>query len=147
MIEPPEAPLFDRHERNFLETFLLLIAVFASIPLLHGEPGSKLLDEKLDDFTVVLWGTCLLLGCLLILVGQWWPRLSTWLSYSFQRGGLQLLGTSAIVYAFVIWQSADTFTDVSYPFSVHLSFGIACWLQGIYLTLKMRRMKALMKRG
>lgn len=95
-------PLYS--QKNPYQTFLLVLSVAASLPLLRGHPGSAILERQLSSDAVLLWGLCLLAGSLVALVGEFWPG-HTWVGLIFERAGIGLVAVAALVYATVVWGS------------------------------------------
>lgn len=95
-------PLYS--QRNPYQVFLLGLSIIGSIPLLRGYPASSVLASQLSHTAVIFWGTCLLIGSVVALAGEFWPG-HTWDGLVIERAGLSLVGLAAAVYAVVVWTS------------------------------------------
>lgn len=128
-------------QRNPFQTFLLGFGVAASVPLVRGESGSALLEAELSDLAVILWGTALLLGSILGLLGMVWPRhpdTRAWTGLVIERTGLLLVGGVGAVYALAVFQSVDDKADVAYIVGVQSAFVGACLWRVIQISRRMR---------
>jgi hypothetical protein len=136
---------------NPFEVFILALALASSYGLIHGQSGSKVLDDRLNAEVVILWGACLAFGSALALVGVWCYRrqerlvAGLWL----ESGGLVLVGLAASIYGFVILKAAHEFGDVRFSSCVTIAFAAACFMragQGYLALWRTRRIYLVLQR-
>lgn len=129
-------------QKNAYQTFLLLLSILSSLPLLEGHANSAALDRELDDTTLLLWGTCLLGGSTIALLGEFW-RGHTWTGLVIERFGVAVVGVAALVYSWVVWRAAGSQTDVAFVASITSAYGLACaWRTG-QITRRLRWIRQL----
>lgn len=124
-------------QRNPHQTFLLLLSVLSSVPLLRGQTNSAILERELDDTTVILWGITLLIGSVIALAGSFWPR-HTWDALVIERFGLALVGAAALIYSAVVWASASEKGPVAFVVSVTAAYGVSCAWRCWQITRRLR---------
>jgi hypothetical protein len=116
---------------NSFQVFLLCLSVAASFGLLQGNSGSTVLDARLSNLAVVLWGAALVVGSLLAMVGIWCYRTPArlFLGLYLERAGLLLVGTGAVVYSGVILYAAAHVSGVRWTVSVQMAYAAACFFR------------------
>lgn len=116
---------------NPFQLFLLALSLVSSVGLLQGKSGSQLLDARLNDFAVSLWGAALAIGSLLAMAGVWCYRHPHRLMSGLylERGGLVLVGAAASVYSFVVLHSAADVSGVRFTASVQIGYAAACFFR------------------
>lgn len=131
-------------QKSPYQTFLLVLCVISSWPLLRGESGSGALEQELSDPAVILWGVCLLTGSVIALVGEFWAG-RTWTALVIERAGLVLVGLAAIIYATVVWLNTETRpADVSFLVSLTSAWGTACLWRCWQITRRLAWMRGLL---
>jgi hypothetical protein len=141
MIRRPAATSRLRMQRNPFQTFLLVLSLAASLPLLAGNPGSAALEEQLDPRVVVLWGICLLVGSAVALATEWLP--GGYRMLLLNRTGLLLVGLAAATYSVVILLAAGDVNDVRYAAASQIAYSAACVVRAHQVTRVMRVLKHL----
>lgn len=133
---PPWPPAW-----NPFEVFLLTLSLVSSIGLLRGHSGSALLDERLSDFAVTLWGTCLMAGSGLALAGVYcYRKVDTLMPGLYlERAGLTLVGAAATAYSYVVLQQASDVDGVRWAITVQIAYAAACWFRAWQGHLAIRR--------
>lgn len=116
---------------NPFEVFLLGVSLVSSIGLIQGKSGSALLDTRLNDIAVAMWGAALLIGSALALAGVWCYRRPTRLvtGLYLERSGLLLVGTAAAIYSFVVLYTAADVSGVRFTASVQIAYATACYFR------------------
>lgn len=130
--EPPYVP-----PKNPFQTFLLLLSLTASIPLIGGYAGSAALDSVLTDTATVLWGLALMLGSSLALFGTWLPHRRR-VGMLLERTGLILTGGAALIYVGAMLKDTVEVEEIRYTASIHLAYGIACWWRVFQISKSLR---------
>lgn len=143
---PVNRPTFDDplySQKNPYQTFLLVLSLYASAPLLAGRSaGSSALDEALNHATFITWGLCLLVGSLITLLGEFWPG-HTWNGLVLERTGIGLVGLGALVYSVVVFFNVHT--DVRYVVGVTAAYGLSCAWRVVQITRRLRWIRALIE--
>lgn len=116
---------------NPFHVFLLALALVSSLGLLQGHSGSKVLDERLNQLAVTLWGAALGVGALLAILGVFCYRDRRRLmpGLYLERAGCVLVGSAASIYTFVVVVSASDVAGVWYTASIQVAFAMACFFR------------------
>jgi hypothetical protein len=116
---------------NSFQVFLLGLSIGASVGLLQGNSGSTVLDAKLNDTAVTLWGAALVVGSVLAMAGIWCYRRPTSLyaGLYLERAGLVLVGAGAVIYSGVVIMAAPHVSGVRWTVSVQIAYAAACFLR------------------
>lgn len=132
MAETPLVPKLPKWPPSWnpFEVFLLGLSLTSSIGLLRGTSGSAVLDAKLDDVVVSLWGFALAAGSLIALAGVYCYRKERTLvpGLVLERSGLALVGVAASIYSIVVITSVP-FGDARWPVSVQIAYASACFFR------------------
>ncbi len=87
--------------KNAYQTFLMLLILISSIPLMLGVVNASNPSSALPLWTNQAWGACLFLGALGNLAGVYWRgRLLTGLRFELSSSGL--LGLVSILYGILL---------------------------------------------
>lgn len=127
MVDEEHPQLTDPLEasRHPFETYLLTLAAVSGIPLLFGQVNSGSIEAALPPVMVAFWGSMLVLGSSLALVGLYWRgRPATGLL--MERSGLVGVGGSSLIYAVVLIPNG--FQGL-FSACVTAGFGLACFTQ------------------
>lgn len=133
-------PLYS--QKNAYQTFLLLLSILSSLPLLQGHANSAALDRELDNTTLLLWGACLLGGSVFALLGEFW-RGHTWNGLVIERFGVGIVGLAALIYSWVVWRHAGDRADVAFVAAITSAYGLACVWRFGQITRRLRWIKAM----
>lgn len=87
--------------RHPFQTYLLILCIVGSLPLLAGHVTAQSVEETLPLWAAIGWGWCLLLGSVLALVGSYW-RGSFANALTMERLGLIGASAAAFLYGFII---------------------------------------------
>jgi hypothetical protein len=116
---------------NPFHVFLLALCLASSIGLIQGNSGSQVLDDRLNDLAVSLWGAALAVGSLLALGGVACYAVSRGLvpGLYLERAGLLLVGGAATIYTVILLTSAADVTGVRYTATVQTAFAAASFFR------------------
>lgn len=116
---------------NPFEVFLLCLSLASSAGFLRGNSGSTLLDARLSDLVVTLWGIALALGSILALAGVYCYRKESTLmpGLVLERAGLSLVGVAATIYSYFVLHSAGDLNGVRWTVSVQVAYAAACFFR------------------
>lgn len=101
-----------RAGRHPFQRYLLGLCVVGTLPLLFGKPSAGSIEASLPPFVVLAWSALLIGGCLLALLGVYWPLREPVTPQSFvqalflERLGLAIVWPTALVYSAIIVMSA-----------------------------------------
>ena len=128
-------PLYS--QRNPHQLFLLLLSVAAASQLWNGGAGSPDLDAAMAGWAVKVWGSGLLAGSLVALVGMWWPR--TWTGLVVERTGLVVVAAVAALYAWVLGTAGS---HLWYSVAIHTAYAASCAWRVAQITRRLRWVSA-----
>lgn len=116
---------------NPFEVFLLALSLASSIGFLQGNSGSTVLDARLSDTVVILWGIALAVGSAMALAGVYCYRKEATLmpGLVLERSGLSLVGVAATIYSFLVIHSASDVNGVRWTVSVQAAYAAACFFR------------------
>lgn len=109
------------------EVYIAGLAVLSGAPLLIGKPGPETINAVLPLWLVRVWGTMLITGALLVLIGLLRPR------GRLERLGHTLLAPASLVYGLAII-AAIGWRGLIAGFIV-TGFGLACMTRAYVLRL------------
>lgn len=132
-------PVYD--QKNPHQTFLLILSLYASAPLVFdGESASESLDKAVSPFLVVLWGAVLLVGSAVALVGEFW-RGHTWTSLVLERVGLLLVGIGGGFYCIILALTVGG--NARYVVGVTTAYALSCLWRVMQITRRLNWIRAL----
>jgi hypothetical protein len=119
-----------RFTRSPFQIFILLLCILAGYNFVVNGEGSDIIKESMKEFYVKSWGTALIIGAILSLLGSMWRgKLDTGLL--IERSGLYAMGGMAIIYGVLILLFAGT--DASLAALTTAGFGGFCFAQVRYI--------------
>lgn len=119
----------DRFSRSPFQIFVMLLCILTGVKSAIGQNTSPSL-ETVPDFYNQFWGSMLLLGAVMALIGSFWRgSLST--GMLIERSGLYAIGGSAVVFGIIVaayagWVGIVTATTTA-------GFGAFCFSQVKYI--------------
>ncbi len=119
--------------RHPFETYLLATATVSGLPLVIGRVNSASISTALPGELVIAWGTMLVVGSAMALVGTYWRgRRITGLV--LERAGLVGVGGAALVYACVALLAVGL--DAAFSACITAGFGAACFAQAHRISVR-----------
>lgn len=120
--------------RHPFETYLLALSAVSGIPLLFGEPTSGTIDDALPPAMVLLWGSMLVFGSIIALVGLYWRGLST-TGLVLERAGLVGVGGASLIYSTAILLTVGL--EGLFSGCIISAFGLACFTQARRISFRL----------
>lgn len=116
---------------NPFEVFLLALSLASAAGFLQGNSGSTVLDSRLSDTVVTLWGIALAVGSALALTGVYCYRKEATLmpGLVLERAGLSLVGVAATIYSLIVIHSAADASGIRWTVSIQIAYAAACFFR------------------